>query len=98
MNPIGKTIKARLKALGKTQSWLAEEVGVSTNAVSKWIKSGEISRENIKPTAEALEISSAQLLDENPTPELDERWHSLPAAVKQRVLALLDEITKSKSA
>lgn len=93
MSPIGRTIKARLKALGKTQAWLAEQVGVSENAVSKWIKTGEISRANIQPTADALQISSAQLLDQNPTPELDERWHSFPPSVKQRVLALIDELT-----
>lgn len=93
MSPLGKTIKARLKALDKTQAWLAEQVEVSENAVSKWIKTGEISRENIKPAAEALQISVAQLLDPNPTPELDERWHSFPPSVKQRVLALIDELT-----
>lgn len=93
MSPIGKTIKTRLKALGRTQAWLAEQVGVSENAVSKWIKTGEISRANIEPVTEALEISVAQLLDQNPMPELDQRWHSLPPAVKQRVLALVDELT-----
>lgn len=93
MSPIGKTIKARLKALDKTQAWLAEKVGVSENAVSKWIKTGEISRANIQPAADALQISSAQLLDENPVPELDERWHSFPPSVKQRLLALIDELT-----
>lgn len=93
MSPLGKTIKARLKSLGRTQAWLAEQVGVSTNAVSKWIKTGEISRANIEPVTEALEISVAQLLDQSPMPDLDERWHSLPASVKQRVLALVDELT-----
>lgn len=92
MSPLGKTIKARLKALGETQAWLAERVGVSENAVSKWVKSGKISRENIKPTADALQISVAQLLDPNPVPELDDRWHSFPPSLKQRVLALVDEL------
>lgn len=92
MSPLGKTIKSRLKALGQTQAWLAEQVGVSENAVSKWIKTGEISRENIKSTADALEISIAQLLDQSPTPDMDERWHSFPPALKQRVLALIDEL------
>jgi len=98
MSPIGKTIKARLKALGKTQAWLAEEVGVTEQAVSKWIKYGEISRANVQPVADALQISSAQLLDENPVPELDERWHSFPPSVKQRVLALIDELTSPPAA
>lgn len=97
MSPLGKTIKSRLRALGKTQAWLAEAVGVSENAVSKWIKSGEISRANIQPTADALQISTAQLHDQNPMPELDARWHSLPPSVKQRVLALVDELTAPKT-
>lgn len=92
MNPIGKTIKARLKALGKTQAWLAEQCGVSEQAVSKWISTGVISRENSIEAAKHLEISVAQLLNQDPTPELDERWHSFPPSVKQRVLALLDEL------
>jgi transcriptional regulator with XRE-family HTH domain len=93
MSPLGKTIKSRLKALGRTQAWLAEQVGVSENAVSKWIKTGEISRANIEPVTEALDISVSQLLDQNPMPDLDQRWHSLPPSVKQRVLALVDELT-----
>jgi transcriptional regulator with XRE-family HTH domain len=98
MSPIGKTIKAKLKSKGRTQAWLAEQVGVSENAVSKWIKTGEISRENIKPTADALEISVAQLLDQSPTPDMDERWHSFPPALKQRVLALIDELISPHAA
>jgi transcriptional regulator with XRE-family HTH domain len=97
MSPLGKTIKTRLKSLGHTQAWLAERVGVSENAVSKWIKSGEISRENIKPAADALGITVAQLLDQNPAPDLDARWHSFPPSVKQRVLALLDELAHPQS-
>jgi transcriptional regulator with XRE-family HTH domain len=93
MSPLGKTIKSRLKALGRTQAWLAEQIGVSDNAVSKWVKTGEISRENSIECAAALGIGVAQLLDQNPIPELDQRWHSLPPAVKQRVLALVDELT-----
>jgi transcriptional regulator with XRE-family HTH domain len=98
MSPIGKTIKSRLKTLGRTQAWLAERVGVSENAVSKWIKTGEISRSNIEPVTEALEISITQLLDQNPMPDLDQRWHSLPPSVKQRVLALVDELTAPPAA
>jgi transcriptional regulator with XRE-family HTH domain len=92
MSPLGKTISTRLKALDKTQAWLAEEVGVSENAVSKWIASGKISRVNSIKAADALKMSVAQLLDPNPTPELDARWHSFPPSVKQRVLALIDEL------
>lgn len=98
MTALGRTIKSRLKALGKTQAWLAEQVGVSENAVSKWIKTGKISRENLKRTADALEISVAQLLDPHPVPELDERWHSFPPSLKRRVLDLVDELTAKRRA
>lgn len=92
MSPLGKTITSRLKALGQPQSWLAEKCGVSEQAVSKWIKSGKISREKAIESAKHLEISVTQLLDPSPTPELDERWHSFPPSVKMRVLALVDEL------
>lgn len=43
---LGKFIHARLADMQKTQTWLAEKMNVSANAVSKWIKSGKISRTN----------------------------------------------------
>lgn len=43
---LGKFIHDRLADMQKTQTWLAEEMSVSANAVSKWIKSGKISRTN----------------------------------------------------
>lgn len=43
---LGDYIKSRLKAIKKTQGWVAEQLEVSDNAVSKWIKTGKISREN----------------------------------------------------
>lgn len=33
---IGKRIKDRREALGQTQTWLAEEVGVTQTTVSRW--------------------------------------------------------------
>jgi transcriptional regulator with XRE-family HTH domain len=61
-NPVGQLIKTRVKELKKTQGWLAEECGVSNVAVTKWIKSGKVSRENISKVAEALMISVDKLL------------------------------------
>ena len=57
-----KIIKSRLKILGKKQAWLAERVGVSVNAVSKWTKDGKVARANAAAVAEALEITVDQLL------------------------------------
>jgi transcriptional regulator with XRE-family HTH domain len=61
-NLLGKLIKARLKELKKTQGWLAEQVGVSNVAVTKWIKSGNLSRENLSKVADALKLSVDMLL------------------------------------
>lgn len=62
MTTLGKTIKSRLKALGKTQTWLSEQVDVSNNAVSKWLKKGEIKLENAVLVAKALGCSVDELL------------------------------------
>lgn len=43
---LGDYIKSRLRAIKKTQGWIAEQLDVSDNAVSKWIKTGKISRSN----------------------------------------------------
>lgn len=61
-SPLGKIIKTRLADLGETQEWLAEETGVSKNAVSKWIRTGQISRISAIAAAKALRITSDQLL------------------------------------
>lgn len=60
----GIIISRRLAELERTQEWLAEKVGVSINAVSKWTKSGKMARTNVKPVAEALGITVGELLGE----------------------------------
>lgn len=62
MSELGKIIRARLLELGETQEWLAEQVGVSKNAVSKWIRDGKVSRSNAIEAARALRLTSDQLL------------------------------------
>lgn len=62
ISKLGTTIKTRLKGMGKTQTWLADKVGVSNNAVSKWIKTGEISRENAVLVAGHLGMTVDELL------------------------------------
>jgi transcriptional regulator with XRE-family HTH domain len=58
----GTRLKAALRSAGRTQAWLAEELGLSNNAVSKWIRTGEISRENAIRAADKLGISVGELL------------------------------------
>ena len=83
MNALGQTIKSRLSALGKTQGWLAERADVSHNAVSKWIKTGKISRENAVLVAQALSCSVDELLlgdVDDLAPETDAGQSHLPTA------------------
>lgn len=61
VNIIWQEIEAGLARLGKTQEWLAEQVGVSSNAVAKW-KSGKISRAKAVEVAATLGISLDRLL------------------------------------
>lgn len=61
-SPFGNIIKQRLADLKRTQEWLAEECGVSKNAVSKWIRDGKISRANAVEAARALGLTVDQLL------------------------------------
>ena len=58
----GTVIKEALFSLGRTQSWLAERVGVSNNAVSKWINTHQIAPENISKISTILGIPGADLL------------------------------------
>lgn len=95
--PLGIVITKALEDQEQTQAWLAEQVGVSEQAVSKWLRTGKISRVNAGKVADALNMSLTQLLDKHPAPEADERWHSFPVSLKQRVLALVDEITKKRA-
>lgn len=62
MSELGRIIRARLLELGETQEWLAEQVGVSKNAVSKWIRDGKVSRANAIEAARVLKLTSDQLL------------------------------------
>ena len=61
-NLIGREIGAALKRLRKSQEWLAGEMSVSSNAVSKWIKFGTISRENAIQLSQILRIPLDKLL------------------------------------
>lgn len=62
VSALGQVIDAALKRLGKNQSWLAEEVGVSDNAISKWKRTGQISRENAVAVADLLALDLDVLL------------------------------------
>ena len=82
----GQIIRDALKRLHKTQAWLAEQCGVSDNAVSLWIKTGEVGRENAVQAARLLEVPVGALIsDENP----------LSALIGEAVLSLGDDEVSS---
>ena len=62
ISPIGREILTALKRLEKTQDWLAEQMDVSSNAVSKWIRLGSIARDNAVKLADLLNIPLDRLL------------------------------------
>lgn len=93
MTPLGKIITRELARLGQTQSWLAEECEVSDNAVSKWIKTGKISRVNAGKVAAALGISMDQLLGlVSASDDPDTEWRKLPMALKLKLISMVHEI------
>jgi transcriptional regulator with XRE-family HTH domain len=63
MNQIGQKIKAAIDSKGITQMALAEAVGVSNNAVTKWIKTGKISKANIPKIAKELDLTLSDFFD-----------------------------------
>lgn len=65
----GDVIAKRLKELGKPQAWLKDQLGVSHNAVSLWVRTGVISFPNAKKVAEVLQIPAASLMGEETAQE-----------------------------
>ncbi|MDR6583791.1 helix-turn-helix transcriptional regulator [Herbaspirillum frisingense] len=63
---LGDKIRSRLKELGRSQGWLAEQANVSDTAVSKWISTGKISRKSAQDAARALGISIDVLIGAEP--------------------------------
>lgn len=70
MMHIGHKIKAAIKAKGITQMALAEVVGVSNNAVTKWVRTGKVSKKNIPKVAKALGMPTTDFLDGQPDEDL----------------------------
>lgn len=62
VSAVGHVLREALRAEHRTQAWLAEECGVSENAVSKWIRTGKISRENLAKISKALRLPIGSLV------------------------------------
>ncbi len=59
---IGNALRQRMQELGVTQTWLAEQLDVSVNAVSKWCRGEPISRQNAVAVAQVLDLNLDELL------------------------------------
>ena len=68
VSEVGQVIRDALRVERRTQAWLAEECGVSENAVSKWIRTGKISRENLARLSKALRLPIDSLVQGYPGP------------------------------
>lgn len=85
MNHVGYKIKAALDAQGITQMALAEAVGVSNNAVTKWVKTGQIAKENIPKVAKILGMSITDFFEG----QNDDLVHALYLLKDPKLRALL---------
>ena len=61
-NQIGVNLKKALDDRGHSQVWLADQLDVTPNAVSKWVRLGTISRENAIRVSKLLDMPLNQLL------------------------------------
>jgi transcriptional regulator with XRE-family HTH domain len=85
---VARTIKDRMKAIGMSQAWLAEKVGVSVTAVSKWTRDGKVARDNVPRVAEALGLTTDQLLGTGALASAEAAWSEWVNADEKEMLEL----------
>lgn len=85
---VARTIKDRMKAIGMSQAWLAEKVGVSIAAVSKWTTDGKVARDNVPRVAEALGLTTDQLLGTGAPVDAETTWPEWVNADEKEMLEL----------
>jgi len=102
---MGNRVASRLKAVKKSQGWLADQVGMRQQGINSII-AGDVERpRKLREIAVALETTQEYLLGEtnNPTllPRDDEAFAGyarLSASQKQAVAALIVNLLGSRSA
>jgi transcriptional regulator with XRE-family HTH domain len=85
---VASKIKDRMKAIGMSQAWLAEKVGVSIAAVSRWTKDGKVARDNVPRVAEALGLTTDQLLGAGALASAEAAWSEWVSADEKEMLEL----------
>lgn len=85
---LGSVILEALERLQQNQYWLAEQAGVSAQAVTKWIQTGQISRANATEVARILGVSLDALLGggQSGRAQIGDAIDSLPEEQQQQVL------------
>lgn len=63
---LGLLMRKRLTEQGKTQGWLADRVGVSRPAVSKWFRTGKGERAHLEKALALLDLPASLLEKEEP--------------------------------
>ena len=71
-----------------SQAWLAEKVGVSIAAVSKWATDGKVARDNVPRVAAAFGLTTDQLLATSVPAGAEATWHEWVNADEKEMLEL----------
>lgn len=91
---VGDRIRARLEALGKPQAWLAKQIGVTPQAVSKLVTGGTTDTARVYDLATALQTNVAYLKGESDDPAPDATPPASPQVMAEQLdLVPVDEIT-----
>ena len=95
---LGSFIIRRLDEEGHTQAWLAEQMGVSDNAVSKWIRSGKISRDNFFKLLDKIGSSGAPYIWDAVAKKAENNHHAVAFTDDEKLILegfrLADESTR----
>ncbi|MGE0003227.1 MAG: helix-turn-helix domain-containing protein [Candidatus Izemoplasmatales bacterium] len=90
MDHLGQNIQERRKELGMSQETLAERVGVSRQAISKWEREdGLPDLYNLKKLSEVLEVSIDALMASTPPKENETPIESIPVKDNRTALILI---------
>lgn len=102
---VGKRIEARLRALGKSQAWLAGQVGMRQQGIASIISGASERPRKLREIARALETTQEYLLGETDDPrtilaehEFLAEYERLSVPAKQAIRAFLAHLQESESA
>lgn len=83
---VGAALDALIARSGKQKNLLAAHMGVSEQAVQKWIKKGTIAREHIRELCDYLDCSADELLGIRPIGKVASAGHSQSMRLDQDII------------